>query len=163
MAFTFILGSTPPGSMSTQNSTPRHASGRPRTTHSRGRNGMSDRLGVIMEDDDSASAQPPSFRSHRSFGRRSEQGDLPPISGHDRPPPPYSQHADVERSSAEKLQRVRDYEPIARRGGWWRVMLVSIVLVVVVIGLVTGLVMGLRKKYQKSVHLFKDHQWTGRR
>ncbi|KAI9885867.1 MAG: COP9 signalosome (CSN) subunit [Watsoniomyces obsoletus] len=143
MAFTFILGSRPPGAETG------HAPLQPppsptRSTRSRRRSDMGDRLDVIMEDGALAPPRP----SYLSSRRPSSQTTAPPHADHDRPPPPYSRHADP--LDEEKPQGLRNYKAIARRGGWGRCLVALVVFAVVIVALAVGLTVGLRKKNQRD-------------
>lgn len=101
---------------------------------------------------DNGSTQPsrPATVSHRPWFRNFEHGD-PPDHENDRPPPPYSRYANKLGPGGEKLQEVRNNKFIARRGGWWRLAAVAIVIAIIVVSLVVGLVVGLRNRRQRYV------------
>lgn len=101
------------------------------------------RLSAIAEDGD-APAIPPKA-AHRPVSRRFGLGS-PPKHDHESPPPPYTSFADVLGPNGEKFNDVRNNKHIARRGGWKRLCIIGFVAAVVLVGLVVGLVVGMRHK-----------------
>ncbi|PBP25876.1 hypothetical protein BUE80_DR003136 [Diplocarpon rosae] len=91
----------------------------------------------------------PEFK-HFAFG-------VPPGMNFDGRPPPYRHHnksADVRGSSGEKLSnlrnwRVKDNKKVAR-GGWKRLAIIVVVVILCLVGLIVGLVFGLQNRKKKS-------------
>lgn len=110
---------------------------------------------IIAEDDSVAPAVPNRSASRRTtkpispaaiynynytpFSRRSSTNSIvPTISSNDavpdRKPEPHDSEA------------IKRRERLARRGGWYRILLIAFLLVAVIVGLSVGLTLGLRKK-----------------
>ncbi|KAI9751737.1 MAG: hypothetical protein M4579_005928 [Chaenotheca gracillima] len=113
----------------------------------------SGQLSVILEDDASppSPSKPPRV-AHRPFPRLFTSPESLD-SDHEHPPPPYSSLAGVIGPKGEKLLDVRNRRQIARRGGWKRLCIISLVLIAIIVGLVVGLVVGLHKKNQNSSNI----------
>jgi len=141
MAFIFSMRSTPVGSMHRRDP----ASG--------------STLPPISEDGSSFSepreppAIPPRARNrppHKIFAL----GASPKLN-YEGGPPAYSHFdEDVEGPNGEKLADVRkgisNNKHIARRGGWKRLALIALIAIFCIVGLIVGLVVGLRKRNSNS-------------
>ena len=113
-----------------------------RSLRSRG-NSVDTRLSIIAEDG-VLSPPPPERTQNRFFNRRWNIGE-PPSHNFETPPPKYSVW-DATGPKGEKLADVRNNKYIARRGGWNRILLISLLVVAIIVALIAGLVVGLRKK-----------------
>jgi hypothetical protein len=88
---------------------------------------------------------------HKVFGL-----GAPPRLNFEGSPPEYSQFdsAGVEGPHGEKLSDVRKgiyhNKHIAKRGGWLRLALIALIALLCIVGLVVGLVIGLRNKHNSS-------------
>ncbi|KAI9806476.1 MAG: hypothetical protein M1833_003663 [Piccolia ochrophora] len=136
MAFTFIMRPSPQNMRS------------PRNSHMRSQSNTipEERLSVIMENGD---APAPPKESHRPFARRLGFGESDP------PPPytayvPFGKYADVIGPNGEKFHDLRNNRYLTRRGGWRRLLIITIVAVAIIVGLTVGLVVGLRRKDEES-------------
>lgn len=142
MAFIFTMRSTPVGS-----------------SHRREPNSMSS-LPPIDEDGSSFNSPriPPPVPprawnrpAHKVFGLGS-----PPRLNFEGSPPEYSQFdsTGVEGPHGEKLNDVRkgisNNKHIAKRGGWKRLAVLALIAMLCIVGLVVGLVVGLRNKHSSS-------------
>lgn len=143
MAFIFTMRSTPVGS----------------SMHRRDPNSVSS-LPPIEEDGASFAVprDPPPVPprawnrpAHKVFGLGS-----PPRLNFERSPPEYSQFdsTGVEGPHGEKLSDVRkgiyNNKHIAKRGGWRRLALIALISILCIVGLVVGLVVGLRHRHSSS-------------
>lgn len=98
---------------------------------------MADQLPAIQEDGDGAPAPPIPFKAqHRQNRHRFSWA--PPKHSFEKSPPAYA--------SLEKVDHLRTIPQIAKRGGWKRLCLIGSVVVLCLVGLIVGLVVGLRKK-----------------
>lgn len=104
---------------------------------------LDNRLSIIDEDaviQHALPSHPAAF--HRPFSKR--WGD-PPRPGFDKSPPDYSA-TDAAHLRSEKMDILRNNKHVIKRGGWKRLCLTLLVLVVVIIGVVVGLTLGLRQR-----------------
>ena len=107
------------------------------------------RLSVIAEDGNVHPPPPiPPRAAHRPFAKRFHLGD-PPRHSYEKSPPPYSIWTNVVGPKGEHLADVR-WNKRNSRGGWRRLCLVTVAVVVVVAGLIVGLVIGLQKSQNRG-------------
>jgi hypothetical protein len=132
MAFIFSMRSTPVGSMHRRDP----ASG--------------STLPPISEDGSSIPPRAWNRPPHKIFAL-----GAPPKLNCEGSPPVYSHFdVDVEGPNGEKLADVRkgisNNKHIARRGGWKRLALIALIAILCIVGLIVGLVVGLRKRNSNS-------------
>jgi hypothetical protein len=141
MAFIFAMRSTPVGSMHRRDP----ASG--------------STLPAISEDGSSflESREPPPIPPRASNRPRHKifASGAPPKLNYEGSPPAYTHFdVDVEGPNGEKLADVRkgilNNKHIARRGGWKRLALIALIATLCIVGLIVGLVVGLRKRNSNS-------------
>ena len=126
---------------STDRSLPRHST--KASKRSRANSAVDVRLSVIAEDGVLPQA-PGKSRNNRTFSRG--WAFNPPRHSFEESPPNYS-FWDVTGPKGEKLTDVRNNKYIARRGGWRRICLITLVVVAMLVALAVGLGVGLRKKH----------------
>ena len=126
---------------------PRHSTNGSKRERERSRANSTDqaRLSVIIEDG-VGPVDLPQRTHHRQFSRGWNFG-APPRHSYEDPPPHYSVW-DVLGPKGEKLVDVRNNKYIAGRGGFKRICIIALLVVVVIVALVVGLVVGLRKDKQ---------------
>lgn len=126
---------------STDRSLPRHS--KKGSKRSRANSAVDVRLSVIAEDGVLPQV-PEKSRNNRTFSRG--WAFNPPRHSFEESPPNYS-FWDVTGPKGEKLTDVRNNKYIARRGGWRRICLFTLVVLAMLVALAVGLGVGLRKKH----------------
>lgn len=97
-------------------------------------------LPIIAED---APPSTPAQTHNRPFSRRF-RGE-PPRYINGLRPPQYTLW-DVTGPKGEKFQDLRDNAYVARRGGWKRICLITLIIIICIVALIVGLFVGLHKK-----------------
>jgi len=113
-------------------------------------------LPAILEDGNDSSPPIPAKAQHRPATSRFVVGDQ----GHDLfdsspSPPAYSALSGIVGPNGEKLEEVRENrflnnKHIAKRGGWRRLCFIAVIAIICIVGLVVGLVVGLKKKHHQT-------------
>lgn len=141
-------------------SLPRHSSHGARRSRAGSRaSSMEHRLSIIDEDGNNHPSQPPPPPAvqqphHRPFSRRF-LGE-PPRYKDGKEPPKYSMW-DVTGPKGEKFEDLRNNAYVARRGGWKRICLIGLIVIVCIVALAVGLGVGLHKKHSRYFSTF--HLW----
>lgn len=131
-------------------SLPRHSTHGARRSRAGSRASIVDpRLSIIDEDGNPPPPPPAQQPHHRPFSRRF-LGE-PPRYRAGKEPPTYSIW-DVTGPKGEKLDDIRNNAYVARRGGWKRICLIALLVIVCIIALAVGLGVGLRKKNKRYTH-----------
>lgn len=126
---------------------PRHSTNGSKRSRASSTHSPAARLSIIEEDGDIPPMPPRAH--HRPFHRRWNIGD-PPRFNAEKSPPKYSVW-DTAGPKGEKLADVRNNKHIARRGGWKRMCLITLLTIGMIVALVVGLVFGLRKKNSRYI------------
>ena len=105
------------------------------------------RLSVIAEDGDPQPPPPiPPRSANRPLVRKFHHRSDPPRPSFEKSPPPYNVWTDVRGPNGERLIDLKNNRFVAKRGGWWRLGALALVVIAVVVGLTVGLIVGLRKR-----------------
>jgi hypothetical protein len=94
-------------------------------------------LSAILEDGDDPAPPVPLRAQNRPLNKHFELG-TPPKHNFERPPPAYSYFDGIKGPNGEKLADLRNNKHIARRGGWKRLALIALIVVLCLVGLVVG-------------------------
>ena len=128
-------------------SLPRHSANGRRSRAGSRASSLDHRLSIIAED---GNVQPaiPAQTHHRPFSRRF-LGEPPRYTNGHRPP----QYTlwDVTGPKGEKFQDLRDNAYVAKRGGWKRICLIALFIIICIVALIVGLAVGLHKRSSRYV------------
>ena len=120
------------------------------------------RLAAIEEDGPGIKPDLPARSPFRPIAQMLHLGSPPPFSS-EKAPPPYVEYNDIIGPGGQRLSDLRNNKHIAKRGGWGKLCMLSVLVLLLLIGLVIGLAVGLTSRRGNSRYGILGQSLLGKR